>query len=85
MAKWKVLIADDEFIIRDGIRSSVNWSDYGMEVMAEAEDGEEAIELTLEHEIDILLIDLNMPIMNGISAMKRIKAELPECRIYFGL
>ncbi|SHN30819.1 response regulator [Gracilibacillus kekensis] len=81
MAKWKVLIADDEFIIRDGIRSSVNWSDYGMEVMAEAEDGEEAIELALEHKIDILLIDINMPIMNGISAMKRIKEELPECRM----
>ncbi|WP_077065026.1 response regulator [Gracilibacillus massiliensis] len=81
MSEWKVLIADDEFIIRDGVRSSVNWSDYGMEVIAEAEDGEEAVELALEHEIDILLIDLNMPIMNGITAMKRIKEILPECRM----
>ncbi|UOQ84138.1 response regulator transcription factor [Gracilibacillus salinarum] len=81
MSKWKVLIADDEFIIRDGIRTFVNWADFHMEVVAEAEDGEEAVEQALANQIDVVLIDLNMPIMNGITAMKKIKEKLPGCRM----
>ncbi|MCC3356790.1 response regulator transcription factor [Bacillus sp. REN16] len=81
MRKWKVLIADDEFIIRDGIHSSVDWERYNMEVVGEAEDGEEAVEVALEHQVDILLIDLNMPIMNGLEAMKQIKQQLPACKM----
>lgn len=81
MHRWKVLIADDEFIIRDGIHFSIDWENYNMEVIGEAEDGEEAIELAIRHQVDILLIDLNMPIMNGIEAMKRIKEQLPHCKM----
>ncbi|UOQ49275.1 response regulator [Gracilibacillus caseinilyticus] len=81
MSKWKVLIADDEFIIRDGIRTFVNWADFHMEVVAEAEDGEEAVEQALANEVDVVLIDLNMPIMNGITAMKKIKEKRPDCRM----
>jgi two-component system response regulator YesN len=44
---WKVIIADDEEIIREGIREAVNWDEFQMEVVAEAEDGEEALELEL--------------------------------------
>lgn len=80
MTKWKVLIADDEFIIRDGIRTAVDWAKFDMEVVGEAEDGEEAVEIALADRIDILLIDLNMPILNGIEAMKKIKAEI-DCRM----
>ncbi|MFC4402165.1 response regulator transcription factor [Gracilibacillus xinjiangensis] len=80
MAKWKVVIADDECIIRDGIRSAVNWSELDMKVVGEAEDGEEAVELALNEEINILLIDLNMPILNGIEAMKQIKKKI-DCKM----
>jgi two-component system response regulator YesN len=78
---WKVLIADDEPVIREGIRDSVNWTSLQMEVKAEAEDGEEALQLALEHSIDILLADLNMPIMNGIALIKQIREKLPQCKI----
>jgi two-component system, response regulator YesN len=81
MNKWKVLIADDEYIIREGIRSSVDWEEFGMEVIGGAEDGEEAVELALKHQIDILLIDLNMPIMNGLAAMKHLRDELAHCKM----
>ncbi|MEC1520575.1 response regulator [Neobacillus niacini] len=81
MRKWKVLIADDEFIIRDGIHSSVDWEKYNMEVVGEAEDGEEAVEIAINHQIDILLIDLNMPIMSGLEAMKQIREHLPTCKM----
>lgn len=78
---WKVLIADDEHIIREGIRDSVPWPDLNMTVCGEAEDGEEALELALKHKIHIALVDLNMPIMNGITFMKELREQLPECRI----
>jgi two-component system, response regulator YesN len=77
----KVLIADDEPTIREGIRYSIEWNEIGMEVAAEAEDGEEALELALKHEIDILLADLNMPIMNGLTLIKNIRRSLPNCRV----
>jgi two-component system, response regulator YesN len=77
----KVLIADDEPIIREGIRDSIEWDKIGMVVAAEAEDGEEALELALEYEIDILLADLNMPIMNGLTLIENIRNNLPECRV----
>lgn len=78
---WKVLIADDESIIREGILSSLNWQQLGLEVVAEAEDGEEALELARKHNVHILLVDLNMPIMNGMSLIKHIREELPDCKI----
>lgn len=78
---WKVLIADDESIIREGILSSLNWQQLGLEVVAEAEDGEEALELARNHSVHILLVDLNMPIMNGMSLIKHIREELPDCKI----
>jgi two-component system response regulator YesN len=78
---WRVLIADDESIIREGILSSLNWQQLGLEVVAEAEDGEEALELARKHNVHILLVDLNMPIMNGMSLIKHIREELPDCKI----
>ncbi|MBD8070596.1 response regulator transcription factor [Bacillus sp. PS06] len=77
----KVLIADDEPIIREGIRDSINWNEVGMDVIAEAEDGEEALELAIQHQIDLILVDLNMPIMNGLTLVKRLQQELPKCRV----
>lgn len=79
--KWKVIIADDERIIREGIRQCVDWDSLGMEVTAEAEDGEEALELAVENAIHIALVDLNMPIMHGMELMKRLREALPGCKI----
>ncbi len=78
---WKVIIADDEPIIREGLREAVDWHALGLEVIAEAEDGEEALELAIRHEADIMLVDLNMPIKNGLTLIQDIKQQLPGCRI----
>ncbi|MUG67922.1 response regulator [Paenibacillus campinasensis] len=78
--QYRVLIADDEPIIREGIRDAVRWEELGMEVACEAEDGEEALELALQYHIDIALVDMNMPFMDGIALMKRLKEERPSCR-----
>lgn len=81
MQHLRVLIADDEMIIREGIKDAVEWGTIRLEVVAEAEDGEEALELALEHKVHILLADLNMPIMNGLTLIKNIREQLPQCKI----
>ncbi|MBU9712579.1 response regulator [Bacillus tamaricis] len=68
-------------IIREGIRDSVDWDSLHLEVVGEGSDGEEALELAVEHKVDILLVDLNMPIMNGMTLIKHIRKELPKCRV----
>jgi two-component system, response regulator YesN len=78
---WNVLIADDEPIIREGIRESVDWQELDMKVVAEAEDGEEAFELAIEYSVDILMVDLNMPIMDGLTLIKHVRESLPNCKI----
>lgn len=78
---WKVMIADDEMIIREGIKQSVDWEGLGLQVVAEAEDGEEALEQALLHSVNIALVDLNMPIMHGIEMMKKLREQLPYCKI----
>ena len=81
MGKWRVLIADDEPMIREGLRESIAWAELGIEVSAEAEDGEEALELALEHDVHIVLADLNMPIMNGIEMISALKSQKPDCQV----
>lgn len=81
MSAWKVLIADDEPMIREGLRDSVDWPMLGMEVAAEAEDGEEALELAIEHGVHVVLADLNMPIMNGIDMIRALKEQNPYCHV----
>ncbi len=76
-----VLIADDEPVIREGIRESVDWASLQMEVKGEAEDGEEAFELAVKHSVDVLLADLNMPIIDGITLIKQVREKLPDCKI----
>ena len=78
---WKVLIADDEMIIREGIRESIDWDQFNMEVIAEAEDGEEALELAIKHEVHVLFVDLSMPIMDGLTLMKHVRERLPHCHM----
>jgi two-component system response regulator YesN len=79
--RWKVLIADDEAIIREGIRHAVDWDALGMTVCAEAEDGEEALELAERHGADVMLVDLNMPIMHGLELIRLVRERLPSCLV----
>ncbi|MCM3634797.1 response regulator [Paenibacillus camelliae] len=78
---WSIIIADDEAIIREGIRTAIAWEQLGLTVVGEAEDGEEALELALAHQVDIMLVDLSMPIMNGLTLIRHIHEQLPSCRI----
>ncbi|MDR6718510.1 two-component system response regulator YesN [Paenibacillus sp. 2003] len=78
--KYRVLIADDEPIIREGIRDAIDWTTLGMEVVGEAEDGEEALERAADLGVDIVLVDMNMPFLNGIELIRALQQKCPGCR-----
>jgi two-component system response regulator YesN len=70
---WKVLIADDEPKIRRGLSSSIERLRPDMTVVAEAEDGKDALAKTKSEKPDILMIDIRMPFLNGLELIEKIK------------
>jgi NarL family two-component system response regulator LiaR len=76
----RILIADDHPVVRNGLRSFLE-TYPGIEIVAEAENGAQAVELAGEHVPDVVLMDLLMPEMNGIEAIERIKSVSPSTRI----
>ena len=78
-AAIRVLIADDHPIVRQGIVTVVS-RERGIEVVGEASNGREAVEMTASLEPDIVLMDLDMPEMNGLEAIERLKDLFPEAQ-----
>ncbi|MDX8045131.1 response regulator transcription factor [Gracilibacillus sp. S3-1-1] len=78
---FKVLIVDDEMLIRQGIISYIDWEKEGYNIIGEASNGEEALHLIDAHLPDIILTDIVMPGMDGIELVKRVKANYPETEI----
>jgi DNA-binding NarL/FixJ family response regulator len=76
----RILTVDDHPLLREGIAALVN-AECDMKLVAEASNGEEAIEQFRLHRPDVTLMDLQMPAMNGIAAVTRIRAEFPDARI----
>ena len=78
---YRVLIVDDEALIRRGIKNSVNWNELGIEMVAEAADGVEALSQVIENVPDIVLLDINMPRMNGLDFANIVKKQYPNISI----
>jgi len=76
----RVLLADDQSLIRDGLAIILN-TQPDIKVVGQAADGQEAVELALRLRPDVILMDIRMPRLDGISAARQIKASLPEARI----
>jgi DNA-binding NarL/FixJ family response regulator len=76
----KILLADDHQIVREGLRSLIE-KQPGMEVVAEVENGRTDIKLTRKIKPDVIVMDINMPDMNGIDATRQIVAEFPGIKI----
>jgi len=75
-----ILIADDHKIVRQGLRSIIE-SENGLTVIGEASDGSEAVDMAFELKPDVILMDIMMPVMDGIAATQRIKSICPEIEI----
>ena len=80
MKSIRVLIVDDQALFREGVRTILSIRD-DIEVIGEASNGEEALRLAAQHQPDVVLMDLRMPIMDGVTATKRLKSTLPDCKV----
>lgn len=76
----KVLICDDQIIVTEGL-SKILSSNSEIEVTAVAHDGQEALDLIAKAQPDLVLMDLKMPIMNGITATRKIKEKIAEIKV----
>ena len=76
----RILVAEDHEIVRDGICAIVNQQE-DLTVVAQAENGEQAVLLYEEHQPDLVLTDLRMPVMEGVEAIKQIITDYPQAKI----
>ena len=75
----RVLLADDHRILREGLRRSLEG--LGVDVVGEAVDGDEAVDLADALHPDVVLMDVTMPVLDGVEATRRIRQRLPEVRV----
>jgi DNA-binding NarL/FixJ family response regulator len=76
----RILLADDHTILRDGIRSLLE-DEPDMEVIGEAEDGHSAVKMTAQLGPDVVVMDIAMPLLNGLEATRQIKRNNPKVRV----
>ena len=78
---FKILIVDDEVLVRVGIKSMLNWEDYGYTIIGEAANGIEALTKIQEQEPHIIFVDLIMKKMNGFELITAVKKKYPNIKI----
>ena len=77
----KVFLVEDERIVREGLRDMIPWEQYGFVFAGEAQDGEVALPMVRRIRPDILITDIKMPFMDGLSLSRLVNRELPDTRI----
>ena len=76
----KILLVDDQPLFREGLRTLLSvHSDF--EIVGEAGNGQEAINLARSHNPSVVLMDLQMPVLDGVAATRRLHEEYPQCRV----
>jgi DNA-binding NarL/FixJ family response regulator len=76
----RVLVVDDQRLMRDGIASLLDVQE-GVQVVGTAANGQEAVDLALELQPDVVLMDVRMPVMDGVAATEQVRRHLPGCQV----
>lgn len=76
----RVLLADDQALFREGLDTLLSVH-KDIEVVGQASNGQEAVDMAMQLRPDVILMDMQMPILNGVGATRRLKKSLPECRV----
>ena len=77
---WKVFLVEDETIVREGLRDNIPWNECGFEFVGEAGDGESALPLIQKTRPDVLITDIKMPFMDGLTLCHIVGQELPSTK-----
>ncbi len=77
----KVFLVEDEIVIREAIHKMIPWAEYGFELIGEAKDGEMALPLIKKSKPDVLITDIKMPFMDGLTLSRLVKKDLPNTKI----
>jgi DNA-binding NarL/FixJ family response regulator len=80
MSPIRILLADDQSLFREGLRTLLSVQ-TGFDVVGEAANGEEALRLAITLHPDVVLMDVRMPVLDGVAATRRLHAMLPACRV----
>lgn len=78
---FKIVIIEDEELLRMGLTTFINWQELGYDMVGEAGDGRKALQLIQEKKPDVVITDIKMPHMDGIEMAEILKSEMPELRI----
>lgn len=76
-----VFLVEDEYVVREGVKKSIDWKGHGMEMLGEANDGEIAFPQICKSKPDIVITDIKMPFMDGLELARLVKNEFPNIKI----
>ena len=80
---YKLIFADDERIVREGMRKIINWEQCGFTVMGFCENGMEVLELVETDCPDVIITDIKMPVLDGIEMSRRVRQKYKDVKILF--
>src|ERR1017187_4466438 len=80
MKPIKTLLADDHNVVREGLCALLS-TDAGIQIVGEAHNGREAVELAIAHRPDVVVMDIAMPLLNGLEATRQILAAVPGTKV----
>jgi DNA-binding NarL/FixJ family response regulator len=78
---YRIVVADDHWMVRKGIRQTIEEHENDLEVLGEAGDGLKLLDQLKSHDVDLVLLDISMPKLSGIKATHKIKSSYPKVKI----
>lgn len=75
MKKTRILIVDDDTMVRIGLKTVINWEENGFLLVGEAQDGQQALELAERYQPDIIITDIKMPRMDGLVLIEQLREQ----------